>query len=151
ERDNEKFLDFLDYYIGKIKNNEKRMAFLDFLKNYESCLEIKTEFPKYIKKKIENQLREFEFQSKKEAPINFLIKNAKQRFYNYLLRTELKYYSNLVPRPFSLILRHQLKNEEQERFRGDLYHTFNFKFFKDNLKIDITDNFQQVYKKWAKK
>ncbi|MFO8019313.1 MAG: hypothetical protein R6U96_11800 [Promethearchaeia archaeon] len=151
ERNSKNFLDFLDYYIGQTKNDQKKKALLDFLRNYESCLGIKTEFPKYIRDRIEKQLEVFEFPSKKEKPINYLIENEEEKFYNYIVTKELKYYSKLVPRPYTLILKHQFNNEERENFRNDLYHNFNFKFFKNNIKINISDNFKEVYKKWAKK
>ena len=150
EQDTQNFLKFLDYYIGKLKEGKKKKAFIDFLRNYEVCLDIKTEFPKYIKVKIRDLVNGFNFESETLEPIDYLIENENENFYDYITKNRLKYYSDLVPRPFSLILRHHLDNEEEKKFRDELYHVFNFKFFKNNLKIDISDNFQEAYKKWSR-
>ena len=133
-----------------MKEGKKKKAFIDFLRNYEVCLDIKTEFPKYIKVKIRDLVNGFNFESETLEPIDYLIENENENFYDYITKNRLKYYSDLVPRPFSLILRHHLDNEEEKKFRDELYHVFNFKFFKNNLKIDISDNFQEAYKKWSR-
>jgi hypothetical protein len=72
-------------------------------------------------------------------------------FYDYLLEKELKYFSKLIPKPVSLVLRHNLSNEEKELFMGDFYHVMNFKYWgQEYLKYEISDNFKQVYREWIK-
>ena len=63
---------------------------------------------------------------------------------------ELKYFSKLIPRPLTLILKHNLTNEENEFFKSDLYHVFNFRFWHNKVKIDLSDNFQEAYREWIK-
>ncbi|MGQ4872890.1 MAG: hypothetical protein ACP6IY_02340 [Promethearchaeia archaeon] len=146
----ENFLKFLDVYITKIENNEERISLLDFFKQYELSIDIKKEFPEYIKNKIKKHLNQKEFQKEKINSVKFLNIERDNPFYNYLEELELKYYSKLVPRPLTLTLIHDLSNEERELFKGDLFHVFNFNYWHRNIKVEISDNFKEVYREWLK-
>ena len=150
ERKTEHFLDFLDGNIAKVKNEGEKKGLLEFFRQYELSLDIKTEFPKYIKSKIANEITNSSFQLQKLKPIEFLSLNEEDTFYKYILEMELKYFSKLIPRPLTLILKHNLTNEEKEQFKGDLFHVFNFRFWHDNLKTKISDNFKEVYREWIR-
>ena len=63
---------------------------------------------------------------------------------------ELKYFSKLIPRPLTLILKHNLTSEEQEVFNGNLFHVLDFRFWHDNLKVEVADNFNEVFREWIK-
>ena len=147
----DKFLEFLDIYIAKITDEIEKKHFLDFLKQYEFCVESKAEFPIYIKNKIEKRINSLNLQVEEQIPINFFSTDDNDTFYSYLRENELKYFSKLIPQPVSLILKHNLTNEEKELFNADFFHVFNFRFWgKNNIKVDLADNFKEVYREWVK-
>jgi predicted metal-dependent phosphoesterase TrpH len=98
---------------------------------------------------LEKELNIFIPQFEQQIPINFL-SLEEETFYNYLKEVELKYYSKLIPRPLTLILHHNLTKEERDLFKSDLFHVINFRYWGDNLKADMSDNFKQVYREWHK-
>lgn len=145
-----KFLEFLDNYIAEISNVEVKEKLVDFYNNYELSLGINEEFPKYVKEKIEHALNILDFQIEERYPINFFRMNNNDTYYSYIENTMLKYFSKLIPRPLSLILKHNLTNKEKELFKGDLFHVINFKFWHNNVRFELSDNFKEVYREWMK-
>ena len=147
----ETFLKFLDKYILRISNEVEKEILIDFYKHYEFCTDIKTEFPKYVQNKIEKEINLFKIEQEKIKPIKYLSILEKNTFYNYIKEKELKYFSKLIPRPVSLILKQELTAEEVDLFNADLFHVFEFKYWHNKAKYDIADNFKEVYREWIKK
>ena len=150
EQRTENFLNFLDKYISQIPNEDEKSHLIDFFEQYEFVNKIKIEFPNYIKNIIDKGINSFDIQLEKQFPIKYIKENDEDSFYNYLTEMELKYFSKLIPRPITLILKHNLTNEENELFKSDLYHVFNFRFWHNKVKIDLSDNFQEAYREWIK-
>ncbi|MFX0024604.1 MAG: hypothetical protein ACFE9S_19975, partial [Candidatus Hermodarchaeota archaeon] len=146
----ENFLIFLDTYIAKLTNPEEKNLLFEFYKNYESSIGINTEFPKYVRNSIKNELNILNTQEENLIPFNFLNLEDSETFYDYIKNTELKYFSKLVPRPSTVILKHILTNEERELFNGDLFHVLDFKFWHNNARFELSDNFKEVYREWVK-
>ena len=151
EQKHEKFLEFLDSYIAKVANIEERNYLLEFYKHYEFSIGINEEFPKYVKNKVKEELKLKNFQIEEIIPIEFFKIVGEETFYNYIKNIDLKYFSKLIPRPLTLILKHNLTNEEKELFKGDLFHVINFKFWHNNVRFELSDNFKEVYREWMKK
>ena len=103
EQEPEAFLKFLDKYILNISNKEEKLILIDFYKHFEFCIGIKTEFPKYVRNKVEKEINLFKIQHQKIIPQKFLSINDHNTFYNFIKEKELKYFSKLIPRPVSLI------------------------------------------------
>jgi len=151
EQQADNFLEFLDVYIASITNEVEKETLMEFFKQYELSIEIKTEFPKYIRQKIEQIVNSLNIQEEENNPSNFTSLGGEDTFYNYIKESELKYFSKLIPRPLSLILRHNLTNEEKELFKEDLFHVLNFRFWGDKkLQINISNNFKAVHREWIK-
>ncbi|MFX1480006.1 MAG: hypothetical protein ACFFCI_17950 [Promethearchaeota archaeon] len=146
----ENFLGFLDSYIAKVGNLEEKRLLLEFYKQFELSIGINEEFPKYVKKKFENELVKLSLQKEELIPIKFFSFNEKETFYTYLKNLELIYFSKLIPRPRTLILKHNLTTEERELFKGDLFHVIDFKFWYNNVRFELSDNFKEVYREWMK-
>ncbi|MFX1346590.1 MAG: hypothetical protein ACFFAI_15940, partial [Promethearchaeota archaeon] len=146
----EKFLEFLDSYIANIVDIEERNYLLDFYKQYEFSIGINEEFPKYVKNKVKEELKIRNLQIEEIIPIEFFKIVGEETFYNYIQNINLKYFSKLIPRPLTLILKHDLTNEEKELFKGDLFHVINFKFWHNNVMFELSDNFKEVYREWMK-
>jgi len=144
------FLEFLDNYIPKISNIEEGKKLIEFYKQYELSLGINEEFPKYVMSKIKNELNQIDFQIEETFPINYFSINNNDTYYDYIENIFLKYFSKLIPRPLSLILKHNLSNEEKELFKGDLFHVLNFKFWHSNVRFELSNNFKEVYREWMK-
>ncbi|MFW9895378.1 MAG: hypothetical protein ACFFD7_06210 [Candidatus Thorarchaeota archaeon] len=150
EKELNKFLDFLKKYISGILNDEEKQKLEKFSNKYELSLGINEEFPKYIKSKINSTLNSIDYNIEKTIPINFLKINKDETYYGYIEDTFLKYFSKLIPRPLSLILKHNLTNEEKELFKGDLFHVIDFKFWHNNVRFELSDNFKEIYREWMK-
>ncbi len=151
EQQTENFLKFLDKYIGQISNIMEKNHLIDFFRQYEFCIDIKTEFPKYMKNKIKTEVGLLNLQIEKKIPIKYINFDEKDTFSNYVKEMELKYFSKLIPLPISLILKHVLTNDEKELFNGDLFHVINFRFWGQNkAKSELADNFKEVYREWLK-
>ncbi|MFX1313047.1 MAG: hypothetical protein ACFFHD_10585, partial [Promethearchaeota archaeon] len=146
----ESFLDFLNRYIAKILNIEEKQGLLEFYNHYKYSININLEFPKYVKSMIIHELSLIKDQKEKLIPINYFGLNKTESFYNYIKNRELQYFSKLVPRPLTLILKHILTNEEKEDFKGELFHVINFKFWHNNVQFEISDNFKEVFREWMK-
>jgi hypothetical protein len=146
----ENFLGFMDSYIAGISNVNEKNRLLEFCKHYEYSIRINEEFPKYVKNKIKNDLLSICLQIEELTPITFFGFEDEDNFYNYIKHFDLKYFSKLIPRPLTLILKHNLSSDERELFRGDLFHVFKFKFWHDNALFELSDNFGEVYKEWMK-
>jgi len=151
EQEPEAFLKFLDNYILRISNDVEKEILIDFYKQYEFCIGIKTEFPKYIQNKVEKEINLFKIEPEKIIPKNYLSIDEQNTFYNYVKKNELRYFSKLIPRPVSLILKQELTAEEVDLFKADLFHVFEFKYWHNKAKYDIADNFKEVYREWIKK
>jgi len=151
EQKHEKFLEFLDSYISKVANIEERNDLLEFYKQYEFSIGINEEFPKYVKNKVKDELKLKSLQIEELIPIEFFKFVGEETFYSYIKNMDLKYFSKLIPRPLTLILKHNLTNEEKELFKGDLFHVINFKFWHNNVRFELSDNFKEVYRVWMKK
>ncbi|MFW9825426.1 MAG: hypothetical protein ACFFE4_20965 [Candidatus Thorarchaeota archaeon] len=145
-----KFLDLLKKYILGIPNDEEKHKLEDFYSKYELSLGINEEFPKYVKSKINNTLNSLEYKIEETIPINFFSISKDETYYGYIENTFLKYFSKLIPRPLSLILKHNLTNEEKELFKGDLFHVIDFKFWYNNVRFELSDNFKEIYREWMK-
>ncbi|MBN1213922.1 MAG: hypothetical protein JXA99_00620 [Candidatus Lokiarchaeota archaeon] len=154
ERDSQnpdKFLEFLDHYIAQETNEDIKKKLIEFFKQYEYFLGIKTEFPKYIKRKIEKLTSTTSLSSQEYIPIEYLKANNENTFYNYMRKNELRYFSKLIPIPKSLILKHIFTSEEKELFKGELFQVFNIKYWGEgNILISLSDNFKEVYREWIK-
>jgi len=144
------FLEFLDSYIANVSDIEERHYLLDFYKQYEFSIGINEEFPKYVKNKVKEELKLRKLQIEETTPIEFFDNAGEYTFYEYIKNIALKYFSKLIPRPLTLILKHILTNEEKELFKGDLFHVINFKFWHNNVRFEISDNFKEVYREWMK-
>ncbi|MCK4379762.1 MAG: hypothetical protein KAW51_01400, partial [Candidatus Lokiarchaeota archaeon] len=57
--------------------------------------------------------------------------------------------SKLIPRPLNVILKHILTKQEKELFKGDLFHIIDFKFWHNNARFELSDNFKEVYREWV--
>ncbi len=146
----EHFLKFLDTYIARISNIEEKNLLIEFYKQYDLSINISTEFPKYINNKIKQEINILSPQFEEQVPINFFNLNGEDHFYDYIKELELKYFSKLIPRPLTLILKHNLTSEEKELFGGDLFHVLSFKFWHTNSRFELADNFKEVYREWLK-
>jgi len=150
ERKPETFLKFLDSLISTITDGFEREALLDFYKKFEQSIEIKTEFPRYIINLIQRDINLLSLDDELLKPIDFFTIDQKVTFYEYIIETDIKYFSKLIPRPISIILKHELTSEENDLFKGDLFHIFNFKYWHKKAKYDVMDNFKEVYREWLK-
>ncbi len=144
------FLPFLDAYIAKLSNPEEKSLLFEFYKNYELSIDINTEFPKYVRNNIKNELNNLNPQLENTNPSNYFVLDQDETFYDYVKNTELKYFSKLVPRPSTVILKHILTNEEKEIFNGDLFHVIDFKFWHNNARFELSDNFKEVHREWVR-
>ncbi|MHA1670895.1 MAG: hypothetical protein ACTSV5_09985 [Promethearchaeota archaeon] len=148
ERQIDHFLNFLDQYIAKVSNDLNRDVYLDFYKQFEYCRGIATEFPLYVRKRIETELNILNLKEEELNPIIFLRFNGKDTFYNYIEEMNLKYFSKLIPRPVSIILNHKFTDNERELFKRELFHVFNFKYWGNKALFEISDNFKEGYRAW---
>ncbi|MCK4686949.1 MAG: hypothetical protein KAT66_02370 [Candidatus Lokiarchaeota archaeon] len=146
----EHFLKFLDTYIARISNIEEKNLLIEFYKQYDLSINISTEFPKYVNNNIKQGINILNPQFEEQVPINFFNLNGEDHFYDYIKELELKYFSKLIPRPLTLILKHNLTSEEKELFGGDLFHVLSFKFWHTNSRFELADNFKEVYREWLK-
>jgi len=150
EQEPETFLKFLDKYILRISNDIEKEILIDFYKQYVFCIGIKTEFPKYVQNKVEKEINLYKVEQEKITPEKYLSIDEQNTFYNYVKEKELSYFSKLIPRPVSLILKQELTAEEIDLFNADLFHVFEFKYWYNKAKYDIADNFKEVYREWIK-
>jgi len=146
----ENFIDFLNNYIARINDEGEKSHLLEFFKQFEYCIDIKNIFPEYVKTKIQAELSQFDLRAEELKPLDFFSIDGQHTFYDYVKEAALKYFSRLIPRPLSLILKHDLSKDEMELFNGPLYHVINFKFWHDYSKYSIADNFKTVYREWEK-
>ncbi|MHA1106584.1 MAG: hypothetical protein ACTSPN_12835 [Promethearchaeota archaeon] len=142
------FFKFLDQYIAKISNDLNHEIFLEFYKQFEYCRGIATEFPIYVRKRIETELSILNMKPEELSPNEFLRLNEQDTFYNYIEEVNLKYFSKLIPRPVSIILSHKFTDNEIELFKRELFHVFNFKYWGNKSLFEISDNFKEVYRAW---
>lgn len=149
ERKIENFLEFLDTYIKKLQDPEEMKLLIEFYKKYGLSIDINTEFPEYIKNSIKGELKKLDPQIENIYPFNYFSLDETETFYDYIKNTELKYFSKLIPRPLNIILKHTLTNEEKELFKGDLFHIIDFKFWHNNAKFELSDNFNEIYREWV--
>ena len=150
EQEIESFLIFLDSYIAKIPDSEEKRHLLEFYELYNYCISIKIDFPKYMSDKINTELTLMTNENGPISPIDYLKINQEVSFLNYIDEKGLKFFSPLVPRPTTVIMKHQLTNEENDLFIADLYHVLNFKYWHNKVKVEISDNFKEVFREWLK-
>jgi hypothetical protein len=150
EQEPETFSKFLDKYIQTIAEQNERENLIDFYKHYEYCIDIKTEFPKYVKNKVEKEISLFIPKQETKIPIDYLTSSEGDTFKDFITEKELKYFSKLIARPASLILKQDLTSEEEELFTADLFQVFEFKYWHKNTKYNVSDNFTEVYREWLK-
>ncbi|MFX0033248.1 MAG: hypothetical protein ACFE8E_02015 [Candidatus Hodarchaeota archaeon] len=150
EQDIKHFFSFLDKYIAQVVDENEKHLLLDFYKQFEYSLDIKFEFPIYVQKTIETELNLINFDEIRTSPINFLSISEDDTIYDYIRENEVKYFSKLIPRPKSIILRHDFSNEEKESFIGNLFHVIHFKYWHNKSNYVISDNFKEVYREWIK-
>jgi len=124
QREPKAFLMFLDTYIAGIKDQNEKELLLDFYKQFETSIDIGIEFPKYILQKIEKEVNITNFDDEIHEIFKSL-NDLSSSFYSYINETELKYYSKLIARPVSLILKHKFSDEENERFIQTLKKVLN--------------------------
>ncbi|MFO7795978.1 MAG: hypothetical protein R6W84_07475 [Promethearchaeia archaeon] len=146
------FTEFLDTFIAKVENEDEKKTLMKFYEQYKYFIGVNTEFPKYLREKIETQIKSLNLDWENDFPIEILSSNENSNsFYEYIRENELKYFSNLIPVPSTMILKHKLNNEELELFKGDLFQVFGFKNWGvGNIALDLSDNFQEVYREWIK-
>ena len=142
------FFKFLDQYIAKVSNDLNQNIFLEFYKQFEYCRGIATEFPLYVRKRIETELSILNMKEEELIPIEFLRLKKQDTFYNYIEEVNLKYFSKLIPRPISIILSHKFTDNERKLFKRELFHVFNFKYWGKKSLFEISDNFKEVYRAW---
>ncbi|MFX1366595.1 MAG: hypothetical protein ACFFCE_00140 [Promethearchaeota archaeon] len=145
----ENFLKILDAYITKLHDAEEKKLLNEFYKKYELSIDVNTEFPKYIKNYIQRELKNLNPQIENTSPLKYFSLDEIETFYDYIKNTELKYFSKLIPRPLNVVLKHTLTNEEKDLFKGDLYHIIDFKFWHNNVRFELSDNFNEVYREWV--
>ncbi|MBY8988007.1 MAG: hypothetical protein KGD61_06095 [Candidatus Lokiarchaeota archaeon] len=150
EQEPETFFRFLDKYIQNVPDQIEKENLIDFYQHYEYCVDIKTEFPKFVQNKVEKEINLFITDQEKLIPIEYLNIGEKDTFENFIKEKNLKYFSKLIARPISLILKQDLSAKEKELFNTDLFHVFGFKYWHKNTKYDIADNFKEVYREWIK-
>jgi hypothetical protein len=150
EQEPETFFKFLDKYIQNVTDPIEKENLVDFYKHYDYCIGIRTEFPKYVQSKVEKEINLFITDQERLKPIEYFSTDEKDTFKNFVKEKELKYFSKLIARPVSLILKQDLTSEEKELFKADLFHVFEFKYWHKNTKFDIADNFKEVYREWVK-
>ena len=150
EQEFKNFLGFLDAYIANIENEGEKKLLLEFYNHYENSIDINTEFPKYLKNQMKVELNKLDLELEKLLPLRYFNLSTDETFYNYIKNMDLKYFSKLIPRPLSLTLKHILTNDEKEFFNGDLFHVIKFKFWHNNARFEIADNFKEVYRTWVK-
>jgi hypothetical protein len=150
EQNEKQFLVFLDKYIAKVLDESEKNILLDFYKKFEFCIDIKLEFPKYVQKRIETEVNLLKLNQSEVPPITLLNISEEDTLYKYIKENEVKYFSKLIPRPKSLILKHNLTDEERELFKSTLFHVVNFKYWHTKSKFEISDNFKEVYREWIK-
>lgn len=150
EEREEHFLKFLENYIAKVGDEKEKELLLDFYQKFEYSIGIKFEFPNYIKKMIETELNLINIDYKATMAVNLLSISEDDTFYNYIEENEVKYFSKLMPRPKSIILKHNFTEGEKELFLGNLYHVIHFKYWHNKSIYEISDNFKEVYREWIK-
>ncbi len=146
----ENFILFLDDYIGKVPDSEEKTLLLEFYELYKYCISIRTEFPKYMRDKIIQQLNLIVIENDSITPLDFFHIDDEVSFLTYIDEKSLKFFSSLIPRPKTLILQHNLTNDENDLFIADLFHVLNFKYWHNKVNIEILDNFKEVYREWLK-
>ncbi|MBN1800722.1 MAG: hypothetical protein JW891_04405 [Candidatus Lokiarchaeota archaeon] len=140
----EGFLKIISTSIEKISNAEKKAGleiFYDLLK--KNITHGKILFEKVINMVLET-INVFEIKENPDFNLDI------DSFYEYLKKSELMYYSQLLPLPSSIILKQKLSEQEKDLFSEDFYHVINFKYWHDRIKIYISNNFKTVYKEWVK-
>ncbi len=142
------FYKFLDQYIAKVSNESEQNSLLEFYKQFEYCRGIATEFPLYIRKRIETEISILDMKQEELLPTKFLKLNEQDTFYNYIEEVNLKYFSKLIPRPVSIILNHTFTDNERELFKRELFYVLNFKYWANKSLFEISDNFKEVYRAW---
>ncbi|MFW9928664.1 MAG: hypothetical protein ACFFD1_04670, partial [Candidatus Thorarchaeota archaeon] len=115
------------------------------------CISIKTDFPKYMFDKINTELTLMTNENESLSPIEYLKINEEVSFLNYIGEKGLKFFSPLIPRPTTVIMKHQLTDEEKGLFNADLFHVLAFKYWHNKVKIEISDNFKEVFREWLKR
>jgi len=146
----ENFINFLDSYIKKIPDSEEKNQLSEFYELYKLCISIKTEFPNYMLNKVRTEINLMKTEIEMISPIDYFHINKETSFLTYLDEKRLKFFSPLIARPKTVIMRHHLTNDELELFAADLYHVLNFKYWHNKVKIEISDNFKEVYREWLK-
>jgi hypothetical protein len=151
-RDPDNFVNFLDTFISNIVDRNEKHSLIRLYEQYKYFSGIKTEFPKYLRKKIEEEISTFNIEWETDYNLIFISSdNNENSFYEYLKENELKYFSDLIPIPSNLILRHQFTHEELDLFEGDLFQVFAFKYWgEENIAFNLSDNFKKVYREWIK-
>ncbi|MBD3193791.1 MAG: hypothetical protein GF317_01960 [Candidatus Lokiarchaeota archaeon] len=150
-QNSEEFSRFLDAYISKESDAEIKSHLMKFLEQYQYFIGIKSEFPRYVKEKIEKSINRLKNDLKTYKPIDYFYLNEQQTLSKYIRERELKYFSKLIPLPKTLILKENLSHDERKLFKGDLFHVFEFKFWGEkNVNIKLSDNFNEVYREWLR-
>lgn len=150
EQEIESFLLFLDSYIAKVTNPEEKTQLLEFYEIFNYCTDMRTEFPKYMLNKLKTELNLMNNENNPLSPVKYLKINEETSFLNYIEERNLKFFSSLLPRPKTIIMQHQLTSKERDLFIANLYHVINFKYWHNKVKVDISDNFKEVYREWLK-
>jgi len=149
DQDPKNFSVILNGYIETIINQEEKSILLNFSKHYQSSLEIKQNFPKYIENIIIEDLKKIKFEPKPQIPLKFIFPDDSQEsLFEFLERKELKYFSKLIARPMTITLKHILDENEKDRVKEELYHVFDFQYWHNNLKIRLKNNWNDIYKEW---
>jgi len=139
----------LNKYISNISNLEQKEILLNFFEHYQYSLEIRKEFPTFIENIVLKEIKNIDLKQEPQIPIKYLFPDDSQEsLYEFLERTELKFFTKLIARPMTVTLKHILEEDEKDKVRDDLYHVFDIQFWHNNLKIRLKNNWNDIYKEW---
>jgi hypothetical protein len=142
----QEFFNILDFYLAKEAREDQKIHLLKFLDRYRYFLDIEKEFPKHFRRSIIQEIESFDYNLDNAKPMNLLNITQDQSFYNYIRETELKYFSELIPIPSKLILKHKFENDELKKFKDDLFQVFDFNLVGEKkLILQLKNNFKEVY------
>ncbi len=150
EQKPENFFSFLEEYSKKLTSEQEKSEINKFLLQFKHYLELSVEFPKNLKQLIEARIQSYDIKQEESLLMEFLHIDEGLSFYQFVKEKELKYFSNLIPRPSSLILKHQVSDEERSLFHKPLYHVINFKYWHGHSSYSIADNFKNTFREWEK-
>ncbi|MFX1382119.1 MAG: hypothetical protein ACFFBP_06705 [Promethearchaeota archaeon] len=150
EQNPENFVKIVHSLNEKLSVEQENSEIFEFLKQYENYIDVINSFPNHFKEIINDKIQTLNLSNEETHPNNFLKIDNDLTFYQFIKEKELKYFSNLIPRPSSLILKHTLSDEEKLLFRKPLYHVINFTYWHGHSSFYLADNFKTTFREWEK-